>query len=170
MACFEKTKIRRAWNKILLALMQSPFLDSKNVRPFLARMAGVDLPCVWNHIGERVILDSLHPENIHIGECTAITMGGVILTHYIDVRQKDISHYYSGHVYIGHHCFLGAGVIISAPVTIGHDSVVAAGSVVTKDIPPCEVWGGVPAKFIRRRECYNNSTEKNEVKHHHSGL
>ena len=83
--------------------------------------------------------------------------GGVILTHYVDVRQKDISHYTVGHVYIGHHCFLGAGVIISAPVTIGHDSIVAAGSVVTKDIPPHEVWGGVPAKFIRKRECYSET-------------
>ena len=38
-------------------------------------------------------------------------------------------------------------------VTIGDGAVVAAGAVVTKDIPAGEVWGGVPAKFIRKRGC-----------------
>ena len=36
-------------------------------------------------------------------------------------------------------------------VTIGRGSIVAAGSVVTKDIPSCEIWGGVPARKIRDR-------------------
>ena len=36
-------------------------------------------------------------------------------------------------------------------VTIGRGAVVAAGAVVTKDIPPYEVWGGVPAKKIKDR-------------------
>ena len=31
-------------------------------------------------------------------------------------------------------------------ITIGKGSIVAAGSVVTKDIPACEIWGGIPAK------------------------
>jgi acetyltransferase-like isoleucine patch superfamily enzyme len=35
-------------------------------------------------------------------------------------------------------------------VTVGHDSVVAAGSVVTKDVPPRCVVAGVPAKVVRR--------------------
>ena len=34
---------------------------------------------------------------------------------------------------------------------IGDGAVVAAGAVVTKDIPSYEVWGGIPAKFIRKR-------------------
>ena len=43
-------------------------------------------------------------------------------------------------------------------VTIGEGAVVAAGAVVTKDIPPFEIYGGVPAKFIRKRNkelCYH---------------
>ena len=44
---------------------------------------------------------------------------------------------------------LFAGVIVSVGVTIGDGAVVAAGSVVLSDIPPMEVWGGVPAKLIR---------------------
>ena len=52
------------------------------------------------------------------------------------------------HVYVNHNCvFLDAG-----GVTIGDGAVVAAGAVLTKDVPPYEVWGGVPARFIRKRE------------------
>lgn len=47
--------------------------------------------------------------------------------------------------------WLGAGVIVIAGVTIGRGSIVAAGSVVTKDIPPYEIHGGVPAKKIKDR-------------------
>lgn len=54
---------------------------------------------------------------------------------------------------IGHHCWIGTGATILQGVSIGDGAVVAAGAVVTKDVPPYEVWGGVPAKFIRRRNC-----------------
>lgn len=46
--------------------------------------------------------------------------------------------------------WVGAGVIILRGVTIGRNSVIAAGAVVTKDIPPYEIWGGVPARCIRK--------------------
>lgn len=48
--------------------------------------------------------------------------------------------------------FIGAFSIILKGVTIGRHSVVGAGSVVTKDIPDGEIWGGNPAKFIKRVE------------------
>ena len=46
--------------------------------------------------------------------------------------------------------FVGAHTIILKGVTIGENSVVGAGSVVTKSIPAGEIWGGNPAKFIRK--------------------
>lgn len=46
--------------------------------------------------------------------------------------------------------FIGARSIITKGVTIGARSVVAAGSVVVCDIPSDEIWGGNPAKFIKR--------------------
>lgn len=52
---------------------------------------------------------------------------------------------------IGAHCWVCTGAIILQGVTIGEGAVVAAGAVVAKDIPPFEVWGGVPAKYIRDR-------------------
>ena len=65
--------------------------------------------------------------------------------------------WHRGHIKIEDNAFIGAKTIITKPVTIGHNSVVAAGSVVTKDIPPCEIWGGVPAKFIKKINITENS-------------
>jgi maltose O-acetyltransferase len=49
-------------------------------------------------------------------------------------------------------CFVGAGVTILAGVTVGAESFVAAGSVVTRSIPPRTLAGGVPARPIRSLE------------------
>lgn len=46
--------------------------------------------------------------------------------------------------------FIGAHCVICKGVTIGSRSIVAAGSVVVKDIPRNEIWGGNPARFIRK--------------------
>ena len=48
--------------------------------------------------------------------------------------------------------FVGAHCIILKGVTIGKEAIVGAGSVVTKSIPDGEIWGGNPAKFIRKIE------------------
>ncbi len=47
--------------------------------------------------------------------------------------------------------WIGTAAIVLAGVTIGKGSIVAAGSLVTKNIPACEIWGGVPAKKIKDR-------------------
>jgi maltose O-acetyltransferase len=47
--------------------------------------------------------------------------------------------------------WLGANVIVLRGVRVGSGAIIAAGAVVTKDIPPNEIWGGVPAKFLRQR-------------------
>ena len=52
-------------------------------------------------------------------------------------------------VVIKHDAFIGAGSIILPGVTIGANSIVGAGSVVTKNIPDNQIWGGNPAKYIK---------------------
>lgn len=52
--------------------------------------------------------------------------------------------------------WIGHGVIVLGGVTIGKGSIIAAGSVVTKDIPPCEIWGGNPARKIKDRFALND--------------
>jgi len=54
----------------------------------------------------------------------------------------------SAPIYIGDNVWLGARAIILRGVTIGDGSVVAAGSVVSRDVPPRSIVGGVPAKLI----------------------
>lgn len=44
--------------------------------------------------------------------------------------------------------WIGANVVILRGVTVGYRSIIAAGAVVTKNIPPDEIWGGVPARHI----------------------
>ncbi|MNL65825.1 2,3,4,5-tetrahydropyridine-2,6-dicarboxylate N-acetyltransferase [compost metagenome] len=48
--------------------------------------------------------------------------------------------------------FIGANSIILKGVTIGARSIIGAGSIVTKNVPADEIWGGNPAKFIRKTE------------------
>jgi len=54
--------------------------------------------------------------------------------------------------------WIGTGSIIIAGVKIHKGSIVAAGSVVTKDIPECEIWGGNPARKLSDR--FNSIEEK----------
>jgi phosphonate metabolism protein (transferase hexapeptide repeat family) len=54
-------------------------------------------------------------------------------------------------VTIGHDVWIGHAVIVLPGVTIGNGAVLAAGAVVTRDVPPYTIVGGVPAKTIRAR-------------------
>ena len=47
---------------------------------------------------------------------------------------------------------VGVGVVVIGPITIGHDSIIAANSVVTTDVPPYSLAGGIPARVIRKLE------------------
>ena len=62
---------------------------------------------------------------------------------------------------IGSDVWIGAGSIILAGVKVGDGAIIAAGSVVTKDVQSCEIWGGVPARKIKNR--FN--TEKDKYDH-----
>lgn len=61
--------------------------------------------------------------------------------------DKDVN---TAPIRIKKYAFIGGGSIILKGVTIGENSIVAAGSVVVKDIPDNEIWGGNPAKFIKK--------------------
>lgn len=57
-----------------------------------------------------------------------------------------------GDIYIGNDVWVGGHVAILKGVKINDHSIVAAHSLVNKDVPPYEVYGGVPAKRIKRRK------------------
>lgn len=64
--------------------------------------------------------------------------------------DKDVPHE-PVNVRIGNDVWIGYRVIIPSNVTIGNGAVIAAGAVVTKDVPPYAIVGGVPAKIIKYR-------------------
>lgn len=53
--------------------------------------------------------------------------------------------------YVGNDVWIGENVVVVAGVHIGDGAIIAAGSVVVKDVPPCEIWGGNPARKIKDR-------------------
>ncbi|WP_220340233.1 acyltransferase [Seonamhaeicola aphaedonensis] len=66
------------------------------------------------------------------------------------IKEMDIEGTKTKPVILEDNVFIGAHSTILKGVTIGENSIVGACSVVTKDIPKNEIWGGNPAKFIRR--------------------
>lgn len=65
------------------------------------------------------------------------------------VEENKFNEYVTTHV--GHDVWIGARAIIKSGITIGDGAIVAAGAVVTKDVAPYSIVGGVPARHIRYR-------------------
>lgn len=86
--------------------------------------------------------DFTHPKGIHIGEKTYVAFRTSILTHDM-IRGMFVD------TYIGKNCFIGAHSLIMPGIKIGDNSIVAAGSIVTKDVPSHTIVAGNPARIIR---------------------
>jgi len=93
-------------------------------------------------------------ERIEIGECTNIQDGAIlhgdpgkptILEDYVTVGHRAVIH----SAYVERGCLIGIGAIILDGVRVGTGSIVGAGAVVSKDVPPYSLVVGVPAKRIR---------------------
>lgn len=97
-----------------------------------------------------VLIDTVAPYNVYIGNNVTITAGTKILTHYLDPSVKGRI-FRMGEVHIEDEVFIGINVVICNSVTIGKGAIVGAGSIVTKDIPPYQVWAGNPARYIKDR-------------------
>ncbi|MGN8261792.1 acyltransferase [Pseudomonas sp. SMSB3] len=83
--------------------------------------------------------------NVGLSDCTLIGHDGVVALIELCYGTRLDS---VGVIDIRDNSFVGHGAIVMPRVTIGPDSIVAAGAVVTKDVPPGTVVGGNPAKFI----------------------
>lgn len=97
---------------------------------------------------------------ISVDHDTNISSHVKMITGSHDINDPDFTADFKP-IKVGHHCWLGTGATILQGVTIGDGAVVAAGAVVTKNIPSYEVWGGVPAKFIKKRQ--KNLNYKNGI-------
>ena len=128
--------------------------------PFHANWGGKFL-----HLGEGVyanfsltLVDDTH---IYIGDHTLLGANVTIVTanHPMEPAIRSAGWQYNLPVRIGKNCWLGSGVTVLAGVTIGDNTVIGAGSVVTKDIPDNVLAYGTPCRVIRTigeddRNCY----------------
>ena len=74
------------------------------------------------------------------------------VARYLNVDERTFSKV--GPISLHKNAFIGAKTILMPNTSVGENSIVAAGSVVTKKIPDGEVWGGNPAKFIMTTKQY----------------
>jgi len=117
------------------------------LRPFLHRIRGTKIgKNVW--ISQEVYIDELHPELVSIGDNSTIGLRTSIFTHfYWGPRQNNYS---DGNVVIEKDVFIGPHCVILPKVHIGQGSVIKAGSVVTRDVPPFTFWGPPGGEVLAR--------------------
>lgn len=93
--------------------------------------------------------------SIFIGDGCSVANNVVIVDHNHRIDSKGIKEGYTfKDVYIGNNVWIGANSTILQGVFIGDGAVIAAGAVVTRNVPSHEIWGGVPARFIKK--CNDN--------------
>ena len=119
--------------------------------PFYANWGGHHV-----HFGKNVyanygltLVDDTH---IYVGDGTMFGPHVTIATagHPIDPQLREKGLQYNMPVHIGRNCWLGAGVIVLPGVTIGDNTVIGAGSIVTRDIPSNVVAVGNPCRVMRQ--------------------
>jgi len=112
-----------------------------------------DNVCIWSHstvdpgavIGDNVKLHnhSYVSQNVIIESGVFVGPGAIILNDKYPPRYNpDV--WEPPRICTG--AVIGGGAVIQPGVTVGKGAIIAAGAVVTKDVPPNQLWGGIPAK------------------------
>lgn len=107
------------------------------------------------HFGKNVYanfnLTCVDDTHIFVGDYTMIGPNVTLATagHPILPELREKAYQYNMPIHIGRNCWLGAGVVVLPGVTIGDNTVVGAGSIVTKDLPSGVVAVGNPCRILR---------------------
>ncbi|MBR4448538.1 MAG: sugar O-acetyltransferase [Methanobrevibacter sp.] len=108
------------------------------------------------HIGENVFINSgckmQDQGGIYIGNNVLIGHNACLLTLNHDMDPENRADMHPKPIFIEDKAWLGSNVTVLPGVRIGEGAVVAAGAVVTKDVPANSVVGGVPARIIKKIE------------------
>lgn len=139
--------------KLVFLHLQHLPMPARKWRSIVCKLGGVNiLEPQHTFIGEGVIFDTNYPEDITIESGVTIATRCILITHFVEVDNNENRHYSRGKILIRRKAYVGANTVICKPATIGEGAIVGASSVVTRDIPPFEIWAGNPARFIRKRE------------------
>jgi acetyltransferase-like isoleucine patch superfamily enzyme len=102
------------------------------------------------HIGPLVTIDDVYPNFVIIEDGVSIAGQNFILTHNKPLEyHKHLSDAYLAPVIIRRNAWIAINVVILPGVTVGEGAIVASGAVVSKDVPPNTLVGGIPAKVIK---------------------
>ncbi|MFB1051320.1 DapH/DapD/GlmU-related protein [Paraliobacillus sp. JSM ZJ581] len=129
--------------------------------PFLSVKNWLYRKCLRMKVGERtafalmVMLDIMFPERITVGENTVIGYNTTILAHEYLIKE-----YRLGDVRIGNEVMIGANCTILPGVTIGNRAIVAAGTIVHKDVPSGEFVAGNPMRTVYTAEQMQERVEQ----------
>ena len=139
--------LKKTFNYILESLAYNCPVNSWRIR--MHRWRGVNIgKNVF--IGLKVTLDHSYPEYVYIGDNVSLAGNNFILTHSNPYKhfEKTFKSYIAP-VVIKDNSWISIGVTVLPGVSVGNYSVVAAGSVVQKNIPDRVIAGGIPAKVIK---------------------
>lgn len=137
-------------SELLWAMLGSVGVGCWIEPPFHANWGGRNV-----HFGDHVYanfnLTLVDDGPIHVGDHVMFGPGVTITTagHPIDPELREAAAQFNLPVRIGSNVWVGAGALIMPGVSIGEDSVIGAGSVVTRDVPPGVVALGSPCRVLR---------------------
>ncbi len=146
--------------------LNSAYHTPDEVRALLSRLFGYEVPKTFRvfppfytdfgkniHVEEGVFINACCHFQDHggvtIGEGSQIGHNVVFATLNHGIAPSDRYHTYPKPIRLGRNVWVGSNATILSGVTIGDNAIVAAGAVVTKDVPANTIVGGVPAKVIR---------------------
>ncbi len=116
------------------------------------------------HIGQRVFINACcHFQDhggIFIGDDCQIGHNVVFATLNHGLDPKDRKSTYPAPIVLGRNVWIGANATILQGVKIGDNAVVAAGAVVTKEVEPNTIVGGIPARVIRHIKLPTNDSQE----------
>ncbi len=118
--------------------------------PFYANWGGRHVH-FGSHVYANFHLTLVDDTHIYVGDCTMFAPNVTVATagHPVAPSLRRHGIQYNATVHIGKNCWIGSGALIMPGVTIGDNTVIGAGSVVTKDIPANVVAVGNPCRVLR---------------------
>ncbi len=160
--------VRTLWYYVSLVFFESGWFPFRGMKAGVLRLFGakigigvrikphVRIKYPWrltigDHcwIGQEVWIDNL--ADVQLGSHVCLSQRVYLCTGSHDHRSRGFE-LLTGPIRVGNGAWLGAGCLIVSGISVGANSLVAGGSVVTKDVPAATIVGGNPAKPIGQRQ------------------